>query len=75
MARSEERGAVQHERARRAVFGFLGSAILHETNNVLTVMAGVRQLLKAGIALSDRVGTKASDHQPLFVEMRFNSAK
>jgi nitrogen-specific signal transduction histidine kinase len=57
MARNDERGAIQHERARRAVFGFLGSAILHETNNVLTVMAGVRQLLKAGIALSDRVGT------------------
>jgi nitrogen-specific signal transduction histidine kinase len=57
MARNEERGAIQHERARRAVFGFLGSAILHETNNVLTVMAGVRQLLKAGLTLSDRVGT------------------
>jgi hypothetical protein len=45
-----------HERARRAVFGFLASAVLHETNNVLTVMAGVRQLLRAGQPLSERVG-------------------
>ncbi len=56
MGREAEASGVAHERARRAVFGFLGSAILHETNNVLTVMAGVRQLLKAGISLSDRVG-------------------
>ena len=48
---------VVHERARRAVFGFLASAVLHETNNVLTVMAGVRQLLRAGQTLSDRVGS------------------
>lgn len=56
MARPAGATGVEHERARRAVFGFLGGAILHETNNVLTVMAGVRQLLKAGISLSDRVG-------------------
>ncbi len=56
MARSAGASGIEHERARRAVFGHLGAAILHETNNVLTVMAGVRQLLKAGIALSDRVG-------------------
>ncbi|MSR48337.1 MAG: hypothetical protein EXS13_14960 [Planctomycetes bacterium] len=56
MPRGDEATQRDHERARRAVFGYLGLAILHETNNVLTVMAGVRQLLKAGIALSDRVG-------------------
>jgi hypothetical protein len=46
-----------HERARRAVFGHLGPAILHETNNVLTVMAGVRQIMKSGAPVSDRIGT------------------
>jgi len=46
-----------HERARRAVFGHLGPAILHETNNVLTVMAGVRQILKSGATVGDRIGT------------------
>jgi hypothetical protein len=51
---SEER--IEHERARRAVFGWLGGALLHETNNVLTVMAGVRQLAKAGVPMSDRIG-------------------
>jgi len=45
-----------HERARRAVFGHLGPAILHETNNVLTVMAGVRQILKSGATVGDRIG-------------------
>lgn len=44
------------ERARRAVSGFLVPTVLHETNNVLTVMAGVRQILKSGQSLSDRVG-------------------
>ncbi|MBM4013590.1 MAG: hypothetical protein FJ293_01310 [Planctomycetes bacterium] len=47
----------EHDRARRAVFGWLGGAILHETNNVLTVMAGVRQLARAGVPMSDRIGT------------------
>jgi len=51
-----------HERARRAVFGFLAASVLHETNNVLTVMAGVRQLLRAGQTLSERVGGMI-DHQ------------
>ena len=46
-----------HERARRAVFGHLGPAILHETNNVLTVMAGIRQILKSGATVGDRIGT------------------
>jgi hypothetical protein len=45
-----------HERARRAVFGHLGPAILHETNNVLTVMAGIRQILKTGAPVADRIG-------------------
>lgn len=45
-----------HERARRAVFGHLGPAILHETNNVLTVMAGIRQILKSGAPVVDRIG-------------------
>ena len=47
----------RHERARRAVFGHLGPAILHETNNVLTVMAGVRQIMKSSAPVSDRIGT------------------
>ena len=47
----------EHDRARRVVLGWLGGAILHETNNVLTVMAGVRQLAKAGVPMSDRIGT------------------
>src|SRR5262245_54750541 len=50
-------GSACHERARRVVFGYLAPAMLHETNNVLTVMAGVRQLLRSGQSLSDRVGT------------------
>ncbi len=57
MSTLEEPGGTCHERARRAVFGYVAPAILHETNNVLTVMAGVRQLLRAGQALSERVGT------------------
>jgi hypothetical protein len=52
-----ETGNACHERARRVVFGYLAPAMLHETNNVLTVMAGVRQLLRSGQSLSDRVGT------------------
>jgi signal transduction histidine kinase len=57
MERDGESSNACHERARRAVFGFLAAAVLHETNNVLTVMAGVRQLLRAGQSLSERVGT------------------
>jgi hypothetical protein len=45
------------ERARLVVFGHLAPAILHETNNVLTVMSGVRQFLKSDAPLSDRIGT------------------
>jgi hypothetical protein len=57
MSASDETADVRHERARRIVFGRLAPAILHETNNVLTVMAGVRQLAKAGQPLSERIGT------------------
>lgn len=56
MAASGATNQVHHERARRAVFGWIGPAILHETNNVLTVMSGVRQLLRSGMGLSDRIG-------------------
>lgn len=44
------------ERSRRCVFGYLCPMILHETNNVLTVMSGIRQLLGQGRSLSDRIG-------------------
>ncbi len=44
------------ERGRRCVFGYLCPMVLHETNNVLTVMAGVRQLMRIGQSLPDRVG-------------------
>ena len=49
------------ERARLLVFGHLAPMILHETNNVLTVMAGVRQLLKSNAPLSDKIGTMIDD--------------
>lgn len=44
------------ERCRRSVLGYLSPLFLHEMNNVLTVMSGIRQLMKAGMQLSDRVG-------------------
>lgn len=44
------------DRGRRCVLGHLAPLILHETNNVLTVMAGVRQLLRLGKDLPERVG-------------------
>jgi len=44
------------ERGRRCVYGFLGPYILHETNNVLTVMSGIRQLMKIQQTLPERVG-------------------
>ena len=47
----------QLERARLVVFGHLAPVILHETNNVLTVMAGVRQFMKSSAPLSDKIGT------------------
>jgi len=47
----------QLERARLIVFGHLAPVILHETNNVLTVMAGVRQFMKSSAPLSDKIGT------------------
>jgi hypothetical protein len=56
---TETRGVFQYdlmERGRRAVFGYLGTFILHETNNVLTVMSGVRQLMKSARPLPERVG-------------------
>lgn len=47
----------QLERARLVVFGHLAPVILHETNNVLTVMAGVRQFMKSSAPISDKIGT------------------
>ena len=45
-----------HERGRHCVYGYLCPMVLHETNNVLTVMAGIRQILGQGRTLSDRIG-------------------
>lgn len=45
------------ERLRRSVFGFVAPAIVHETNNVLTVLAGVRQLLRTQATLPERAGS------------------
>lgn len=46
----------RRERTRRRVLGYLAPMILHETNNVLTVLAGLRQILRMGQVPSEKVG-------------------
>jgi len=42
--------------ARASSSRHLAPAVLHETNNVLTVMAGVRQFMKSSSPLSEKIG-------------------
>ncbi len=49
------------EHAWRIVYGHLAPMILHETNNVLTVMAGLRQMMRTSQLLPERMGAMIDD--------------
>ena len=62
------------EFARRAVFGWIGPAVLHETNNVLTVLSGVRQVLQLNLPMGGGVGALV-DPQVARGEARVNHVR